>query len=169
VAVIRPLRPSDAPVVQGIERHAGDRFRTVGLAHVADDDPFSVGELSEYASGGRGWVATDDDTPIAYAVVDVIDGNAHVEQVSVHPDHQGRGIGRALLDRVAEWARSNGMPAMTLTTFRDVEWNQPLYEHLGFVVMTDDEVGPELVELVAEEAEDGLDPELRSCMRMDLD
>ena len=57
---------------------------------------------------------------------------------------------------------------MTLTTFRHVPWNQPLYEHLGYRELTDGEIGPELRSLMAEEAAHGLDPALRVAMRKDL-
>ena len=42
---------------------------------------------------------------------------------------------------------------MTLTTFRDVPWNAPYYERLGFRVIAPADQGPELAALVAEEAE----------------
>ena len=41
---------------------------------------------------------------------------------------------------------------MTLTTFRDVPWNAPYYERLGFTVVEPADQGPELRALVAAEA-----------------
>ena len=60
------------------------------------------------------------------------------------------------------------MPAVTLTTFRDVPWNAPYYERLGFRSLSETELTPELAEVRAREAEPGLDPETRVCMRLDL-
>lgn len=166
--VVREASPEDGPALQEIERAAGERFREVGMSSVADDEPASIEELAEYANEGRSWVAiAGDGEAVGYVLVDVVDGNAHVEQVSVGPRHQGAGIGRALIDRVSDWAVEAGAEALTLTTFTDVPWNAPLYERLGFRVMVDEEVGPELRELVAEEAEHGLDPAARVCMRRD--
>ena len=105
---------------------------------------------------------------MGYVVVDVVDGCAHVEQVSVRPDHQGTGVGRALLDRVAAWAQARSMPALTLTTFADVPWNRPLYEHLGFRVLAEGELSPGLRAVRDAEAAHGLDPTNRVCMRRDL-
>jgi GNAT superfamily N-acetyltransferase len=167
---IRPLCAGDGDAVRAIERAAGERFREVGLAFVAEHEPATLEELAAYASAERGWVATTaDDDAIGYVLVDVVDGNAHIEQVSVHPAHQGRGVGGALVDHVHAWAVHTARPAITLTTFRDVEWNRPLYEHLGFVVMTGDEVGPELAAVCRTEATHGLTPELRVCMRRLVD
>jgi undecaprenyl pyrophosphate synthase len=70
-----------------------------------------------------------------------------------------------LVDRVRTWAAENGRPAITLTTFSDVPWNRPLYEHLGFTVLAENEFGPELRAVRAHEATLGLDPALRVCMR----
>lgn len=168
-AVIRPAEADDGPALREIERLAGERFRKVGLPEVADDEPASVEELAPYAAAGRSWVAVDQvDRPIGYVLVDLVDGCAHVEQVSVRPDHQGIGIGRALIERVRTWAADRGLPAITLTTFANVPWNAPLYRHLGFRVLGEDEIGPELRQVREEETAQGLDPAERVCMRADL-
>lgn len=52
------------------------------------------------------------DFPIGYVLVDVVDGCAHVEQVSVLPNHQGAGVSRELLRRVRAWAADSGLSAI---------------------------------------------------------
>jgi GNAT superfamily N-acetyltransferase len=122
-----------------------------------------------YARDGQCWVAPDEaGDPLGYVIVDRVDGNAHVEQVSVRPDHQGVGVGRALIEHVVAWAADKGLPAVTLTTFADVPWNAPLYRHLGFRVLADDEIGPELRVVRETEAAHGLDPATRVCMRREV-
>ena len=110
----------------------------------------------------------DDDRPVGYVVVDVVDGCAHVEQLSVAPPHQGRGHARALLGEVERWAAAADLAALTLTTFAAVPWNRPLYEHLGFGVLDDGQVPPGLRALRRAEAAAGLDPGSRVCMRRAL-
>jgi GNAT superfamily N-acetyltransferase len=167
--VIRAAGPHDSPELQEIERLAGERFRDVGMPEIADDDPPSLATLGAYARAGRSWVALDPaGTPVGYLLADVVDGAAHIEQVSVRPDHQGTGVGRALLAEVRAWARASDRATVTLTTFRDVPWNAPLYEHLGFRVLADHELGPELRALRQAETAHGLDPARRVCMRLDL-
>ena len=169
MTTIRPARPDDGCSLRDIERSAGERFRDVGLGHVADDEPDSVATLADYANAGRAWVAVDEaGEPIGYLLVDLVDGRAHIEQVSVRPDHQGAGVGRALIDQALAWARQRNLPSVTLTTFADVAWNRPLYEHLGFRVLSEAEVGPELRDLRDHETAHGLDPSTRVCMLIEL-
>ncbi len=167
---IRPATSADGGVLHDIERLAGERFRDIGLDHVADDEPFPRDVLAAYAAAGRAWVATDArDAPIGYVLVDVVDGCAHVEQITVRPDHQGQGVGRALLDQVTTWATTTGCRAITLTTFADVPWNRPTFERLGFRVLAASEIGPGLQAIRQREAAHGLDPSTRVCMRRALD
>lgn len=170
MTVIRPARPTDVERLRAIERAAGQRFREVGMPDIAAAEPLPADTLVAYAGFGRSWVAVDeDDRAVGYVVVDVVDGCAHVEQVSVDPGHQDRGLGRALLDEVATWARRHGMPAITLTTFSQVPWNRPLYEHLGFAVLADGDVAPGLRAVRDSETEHGLDRVARVCMRRPVD
>jgi GNAT superfamily N-acetyltransferase len=166
---VRTAQSGDFTAMQQIERSAGELFREVGMPGIADDDPPSMVELAEYTDDGRGWVLVDDDDhPVGYVIVDVVDGCAHIEQVSVHREHHRHGYGKQLIDHVVGWARSAAMPAVTLTTFTDVPWNAPYYEGYGFRRLTEAELTPGLVELRAHEAEEGLDPDIRVCMRLDL-
>jgi GNAT superfamily N-acetyltransferase len=136
---------------------------------VAGDEALAADEMLTYQQDGRAWVTTDEqDRPIAYLLALWVDGVAHVEQVSVHPEHAGHGIGAALIEHVAGWARAHGSPALTLTTFADVPWNAPYYERLGFRRLSDDELTPGLRAIRAEEAAHGLDEWPRLAMRRDL-
>jgi len=170
VVGIRATRSEESPALQLIERHAGERFREVGLDHIVDDEPLAAELLAEYAAAGRSWVAVDDDDhPVGYVLVDDVDACAHIEQVSVHPSYQDIGIGRALVEHVRAWAEHEGRAAVTLTTFAAVPWNAPLYAHLGFVVLSDTEIGPELRAMRDAETARGIDREMaRVCMKLAL-
>ncbi len=163
---LRVARPEDASTLREIERRAGEPFRWVD--DIADHEPRSVETFVGYANACRCWVAFDDDEkPIGFLLVDDVDGNAHVEQVSVEPEHQGTGVGRSLIDQARTWAKDTGRPAITLTTFADV--HAPLYAHLGFSVLQDEEIGPELRAVRREETERGFDDLMpRVCMRLPL-
>ncbi len=136
------------------------------MAEVADDAPLTVAELTVFAQDGRAWVYTDEaDKPVGYLLMDLVDGGAHVEQVSVHPDYARRRIGYALLEIAAQWARQHGIKVLTLTTYADVPWNAPYYRTLGFEVMPDDDLGDGLLALREAESTRGLDRWRRVVMR----
>ncbi|PZT75141.1 MULTISPECIES: GNAT family N-acetyltransferase [unclassified Streptomyces] len=166
---IRAVHPDELPLLQDIERAAGQCFRDIGMPEIADDEPLPVGELARYRDTGLAWVAANDaGIPVAYLIADRVDGNLHVEQVSVHPDSARRGIGRSLLDHLAGQATSEGVPALTLTTFTQVPWNAPYYARCGFRLLDDSSLTPGLREIRRREAAHGLDRWPRACMRRAL-
>ncbi len=148
--MIRPPSAREVPALRGIERAAGEAFRAVGLPEVADDEPPPLVHLEAFRAAGRAWVACVEERPAAYLVAHVLDGCAHVEQVSVDPAFAGRRLGAALIDELAAWAHERELPAVTLTTFRDVPWNAPYYARLGFRQLA--APGPELRAVMAAEA-----------------
>ncbi|MET8306384.1 GNAT family N-acetyltransferase [Micromonospora sp. NPDC005173] len=166
---IRVVGVDELEVLRDIERAAGQCFRDVGMPEIADDEPLPVGVLSGYQRAGRGWVAVDRaDRPVAYLITDHVDGNLHVEQVSVHPDHARRGVGRALLEHAADRAMAGGVLALTLATFAEVPWNGPYYLRCGFRVLDESQWTPGLRAIRRREAAHGLDRWPRVCMRRDL-
>jgi ribosomal protein S18 acetylase RimI-like enzyme len=168
---IRAARPNDLTTLQDIERSAGTPFRDIGMPEIADDEPPSKDELAHFLHHGHAWVATtstQSDLPIAYLFAEPLDGDLHIEQVSVHQDHARQGLGRALIEHAATTAAAQGMAALTLTTFRDVAWNAPYYRRLGFRELSDQELTPELREIRRHEAMRGLDRWPRICMRRNL-
>ncbi len=163
---VRPAREDDLPHLREIERAAGRPFAELGMHLVADDEPPSLETLRGYADAGRAWVRTDEaGRPVAYLLADVVDGCAHLEQVSVHPDAAGHGHGRELVEHLVAWAREEGLPAVTLTTYRDVPWNGPYYRRLGFGPVPPAELTPGLRAIRREEAERGLDRWPREVLR----
>ncbi|GGJ85833.1 GCN5 family N-acetyltransferase [Streptomyces camponoticapitis] len=163
---IRPAVPADLPLLQDIERAAGEPFRAVGMAAIADDDPPGLDLLDRYLRAGHAWVTENaEGRPVAYLIYDEVDGAAHIEQVSVHPAASGRGVGRALIEHLAVRARSAGLAGLTLTTFADVPWNAPYYARLGFRTLAENELTDGLREIRRAEAAHGLDHWPRVCMR----
>ncbi|MGY0005755.1 GNAT family N-acetyltransferase [Micromonospora sp. I033] len=162
----RVARADEVTEVQRIEVASGAPFREIGMADVADMPPLPREVLAAAQRAGRLRVAVDAaDRPVAFVAVELVDGCAHVQQLSVDPGHARRGIGRGLLDDVAGWAAGRGLPALTLTTFRSVPWNGPYYARCGFRELAGAEVTPGLAGLLAAEAALGLDPADRVAMR----
>ncbi|MYU54471.1 MULTISPECIES: GNAT family N-acetyltransferase [Streptomyces] len=167
--IIRIATPEDLPALRDLERAAGEPFRALGMPQIADDEPPTTAQLTEYQRAGRLLVAHDEPgeggaegRPAAYVMWEPVDGCTHIEQVSVRPDHARRGLGRALIDRAE---RAAGPYPLTLTTFAEVPWNAPYYARIGFRVLADTELTPGLRAIRAHEAALGLDRWPRVCMR----
>lgn len=161
---IRLATARDVQRLVEIEVEAGALFRTVGMTEAAEDVP-DAGELREAIEAGRVWLTYAGAEVAAYVKAEVLDGNAHVAQVSVAPAYAGRRLGRDLIAQVEAWGRAAGCPATTLTTFTDVPWNAPYYLRLGYRVLAEDEIGPELARTMAEEAAlPGIDASRRCAM-----
>ncbi|MEV6412324.1 GNAT family N-acetyltransferase [Kribbella sp. NPDC051718] len=162
-ATIRLSRVDELPLLQSIEKAAGVLFREIGMADVADHPPPSLAAFEAYQRAGLAWTAAgEDDVAVGFVLVKLVDGCAHIEQVSVHPAHGRQGIGRSLIDEVWRWAAARGLPALTLSTFRDVAFNGPYYARLGFTELV--ELTPGLVEIRRAETAMGLDPAERVFM-----
>lgn len=125
--------------------------------------------LHEAQSAARLWVAlTDDRTPVGFAMADIVDGGAHLDEMDVIPDFGRHGIGTRLVRTLVDWARSSDHQALTLITFRHLPWNAPFYEKMGFEAMASSELGEELASLLQQEGEAGIDMQRRICMKLDL-
>lgn len=162
---LRPPTEDELPALREIERRAGRAFLDVGLAVVAADEPPTVVALRGHVALGTIWVAVVDGGPVAYATASEVDSEGHLDQVSVDPDHSRRGIGGALIEHVCAWAAAKGLSAVTLTTYRDVPWNGPLYRRYDFEEVADGELGPELAGIRSAERAKGLDVQPRIAMR----
>jgi GNAT superfamily N-acetyltransferase len=106
--------------------------------------------------------------PVGFVLLELVDQGLHLSELSVAPDHGRRGLGRRLVEFVCEWGRVQGFDALTLTTYRDVAWNGPFYQRLGFRVIPEASLGEGLRALRRAEAAQGLDPEIRDVMRREL-
>lgn len=78
---------------------------TIELA--GSDDVAALPEI-ERAAGGLFAGCTLAGAIVGFALVGLIDGQPHLEEMDVHPAFGRRGIGARLLAAVTEWARSAG-------------------------------------------------------------
>jgi ribosomal protein S18 acetylase RimI-like enzyme len=138
--VVRNATFDDVAPMQAVDVAARQRFREIDdprIARAADDPPYQAEGLTRAATEQRAWVAIDDvGAVIGFAVACVLEGEGHLDELAVTPAHGRRGVGRALVDAVLAWSAAQGLPSATLITFRDVPWNSPYYEKLGFAAVT---------------------------------
>jgi|KBSMisStandDraft_5_1062788.scaffolds.fasta_scaffold1299393_1 GNAT superfamily N-acetyltransferase len=166
---LRVARPDERARVQEIEDLAGTRFNGLGLIDELRDVGFPTADLARLLTAGQVWVACDAaDVPVGMVIASVRDGTAYVEEMDVLTDHGRRGLGGRLLEAACRWAREQGHPAVTLSTFRDVPWNGPFYRKHGFSDLAPADWTPGMHVIREQEAEHGLRTEARVFMRRDL-
>jgi GNAT superfamily N-acetyltransferase len=166
---IRLAQAADVALLPGIEDRAAvlfDGWRPqTGLT---DEERFATNSLDTFERAhraGRLWVAVSSaGEVVGFALITVVGGAAHLEELDVLPLHGRRGIGSALVDAVCSWAARAGYAAVTLRTFRDVPWNRPFYERKGFRVVASSALSSEHVQLETAELERGLRTDLRVSM-----
>ena len=159
----------DVSLLIAIERDAGEMFRTVGLDAIADAEPDDPQTLRAHIEDGTAWVAEYAGDVVGYAVASVVDGHAHLGQVSVIRGAQRIGVGRLLIERVERWGREQELGSITLTTFVDVPWNGPYYARLGYEPIPLSELTMGLAEIRTNETANGIDITPRIAMRKALD
>ena len=161
---IRSARPLDLDNLAVLEVEAGQSFHSVGMPEVAEAVPDREA-LCRCQRQGLIWVAEEQGEIAGFIVATVLDGNAHIERVSVAPAFARQGIGHQLISHVEHWGRSNSRPATTLTTFRDVPWNGSYYKTLGYQELSGSEIGSEVsAEMRHDASMPGIDASRRCAM-----
>lgn len=79
------------------------------------------------------WVATQQDRTIAALVLDATDEGFLIDVIAVLPQHQGTGVGRALLELAEQEALRQGHDSIYLFTNEKMTENRALYERIGYV------------------------------------
>lgn len=134
--VVRAARGADLRLLAGIQQAGGVLFETYFRAHLGIDHdvealraPAPTGAQRDAAPG---FLLVAGAPVVGFVHVVEIDDEAHLEQVSVHPDHVRRGLGTALVRAAMHRARAAGHHRLSLCTYRDVPFNGPFYAALGF-------------------------------------
>ena len=166
---VRLATADDVAQLPEIEREAGTIFRgrleETGLTEALLTDVTSLDAFENARRFGHLWVAVaPSGDVVAFALVLMLGGIAHLDELDVLPTHGRQGVGSALLHTVCSWAEQAGHPAVTLSTFRDVAWNGPFYARRGFRVVDPSAISADHVHLVESERERGLRTDLRVLM-----
>ena len=171
---LRLARLDDADHMPAIEAAAAQMFASVdGLGDLTRHQPIPVERLQRYIRKGHCLVAhTGEDVGEAMAgflVAEPFKRELHIWEMDVDPRFQRRGIGAGLIRACQIDARNVGFRSITLTTFRNVAWNGPFYNRLGFEEVTALDAHPRLASELALEADIGMPMEQRCAMIHFLD
>lgn len=165
---LRPARPAEATLAPEIDDDACTLYTEAGITVDEELEPaFFAHESSLWAQAaqqGRLILAcAADGTPVGFASLGFVDGEPHLQQLSVRRSWMRRGIGRALLIRAQRWSVRAG--ALWLTTWDHIPWNRPFYESLGFTRIPEAACGPDVRAILADECRVLPAPEHRIAMR----
>lgn len=167
---IREAREVEIPALRAIEDKAALIFAHLGMPLLLEMEPTAEETWRRTIAAGTAWVVADQENrAVAFALcLDTADA-LHLQELDVDPSVARRRIGAALIDFVAARARELGHQRVTLTTYRDVPWNAPYYDRLGFTVLDRDQQSERLRECRRAEAEMGLDFKPRVAMELRLE
>lgn len=166
---IRQASADDAANLPDIERSAAKAFLPVaGLEWIASDTVMSAELHQIYIDEGTVWVATTDKRCIGFVTTAQYKDALHIIELAVEDGHQGHGVGRRLLGSAREYAIEHDIPALTLTTFRDLPFNEHFYHKLGYRTLDESELPKRLADILEAEIENGLPGDRRCAMRLAL-
>jgi ribosomal protein S18 acetylase RimI-like enzyme len=114
-----------------VVEHTGPRAELRPLFALAED---SDRELDSYIDAGRVLTARAGDKIVGHLqITDTAEpGEAEVKNMAVDPAHQGRGIGRALMEAAIAMARADGRSTLVVATAAADVGNLRFYQRLGF-------------------------------------
>lgn len=95
--------------------------------------PWSRGNFADSLHAGYScWIYESEGEVVGYAVMMSVLDEAHLLNISIAQDCQGRGMGRALLEHVIDIARRHGAQMMFLEVRPSNKNAIALYESIGF-------------------------------------
>ena len=126
---LRPGRPDDATALTRIATAAYARY----VPRIGQPPAPMLDDYARVLATAEVRVAEDDDgRPVGFAVLVERPNHLLLENLAVHPDHQGRGIGTALLDHVENTALERQLAQVRLFTNEAMTENLALYRARGY-------------------------------------
>jgi ribosomal protein S18 acetylase RimI-like enzyme len=131
--VIRELRPEDFDALIALFDSVAAERRWIGIEPGFDHAHYrDVWNKVLRGEWGAMFVAMNGEELAGCIGIHPHEEYGHVIGMLVDERHRGRGIGRALLDRATEWARTQNLPDISLLVFPHNERAIALYRSAGF-------------------------------------
>lgn len=133
MVTLRPYQPEDAPALLALFR---DTIRRVNSRDYtpeqidawASDEIDPAGWAARFA-GRFAVVAEESGRPVGFAE---LEADGHLDRVYVSADHQGRGVGRAMVESLVAEARRRGIARLFVEASITA---RPFFEARGFAVL----------------------------------
>ncbi|MBQ0266971.1 GNAT family N-acetyltransferase [Providencia huaxiensis] len=170
MANVRLATTLDAKSLPTVEASAGQAFTSIEKYQwLAEGDGQTEQDHLGFISEQLEWVAVNDcDEPIGFINAESHHTSLHICEVSVCQQWQGQGLGKKLIKQVLDAALARKITVVTLTTCRDVPWNAPYYQRLGFKILEINELTTELQAILQSEVDAGFAAEDRCAMAISL-
>ena len=127
---VEKARPEDASALVLCIKAAYASYHAQGI-----DLPPVCDGVAEAIADAHVWVVRDGTRIVGGLILSIEAGEAYLENLAVHPDAGGQGLGRRLVDTAIATACAKGCRVIKLTTHAAIPRNVALYEHLGWRVV----------------------------------
>lgn len=127
---LRPARPEDTDALSDCFAAAYAPFKAT-----IPDLPDVTAGLDQDILNNFVLVALDKDELVGGAVLVLRAEAAHLANIAVHPRHNGKGVGGALIRALEREARAQNRHFLDLATHVQMQQNVKLYEHLGWKIL----------------------------------
>lgn len=122
------------PVIQVRGMRAEDLDAVSALESIAYEFPWSPGIFRDcLKSGYPCWVLCANGVFSGYGILSMGAGEAHLLNICVAPEQQGKGLGRRFLMRLIDIARWNAAERLFLEVRPSNPLAKKLYESVGFI------------------------------------
>lgn len=125
-----------ASLLQFVPMQAEDIDAVLAIENAVYPHPWTRGNFKDaMQSGYQAWVVRDqvDGNLVGYFLLMLVLDEGHLLNISVRGDVQGRGFGRALLDRVVSMARELGLASILLEVRPSNARALNMYAQYGFM------------------------------------
>ena len=127
--VARPATAADVPAIAACARAAYEKY----LPRMDREPAPMIADFAAHVAAGEVHVLIGDDVLLGYIVAMARTDCWFVDNVALAPGHQGRGLGRRLMDLADAAARARGLPEVRLYTNVVMTENIGFYSRLGFM------------------------------------
>lgn len=148
--MIRPAKISEIPDILSITRACAQKMEQNGIHQWNEHYP-SQATLVNDVEREELYVIVEKDSILGTIVVSTFmddeyrpiqwltpNGNStYIHRLSVHPDHQGKGLAQQLMDFAETYSKNHRFVSVRLDTFSQNKRNQRFYEQRGYQKLGD--------------------------------
>ncbi len=148
--MLRHAKISELENILTITKACAQKMQSNGIFQWNEHYPSKEAFLKDIERGEL-YVITENDTVLGTIVISTLmdeeyktiqwltpNGNStYIHRLSVHPDHQGKGLAQQLMDFAENLSKKEGFVSVRLDTFSQNQRNQRFYEQRGYQKLGD--------------------------------